>query len=89
MDPDECKQAEIERVELLYNESVLSHAREEYGRASGIKRAVKTSAKTYEIRTALRFWEGNPPSYRTCDPLWRRLTLVRDEDMEPETVERL
>jgi len=67
---------QVPRERLLYDVETLRAARDAYGNEYDIKRNVKTSAVSYEIRTALRFWFGGQQSYRTSERIWRTCERV-------------
>lgn len=79
----------IDRIDLLYDPVVLEQARERHGEESAIKSNVETTAKTYEIRTALRYWFGGQDTHRTNTAVWRRLRLHDEEGIPPEDAERI
>jgi len=66
----------VDKNRLLYDEDTLDDVRdrcEETGiapKATEIKRAVKTTATVYEIRTALTFWFGGRFTHRESDRIW-------------------
>lgn len=70
--------AEYGRKQVLYDEPLLSHLVEEHGNAIDIKEAIKTSAHTYEIRTAIEYWFGGQNNHRTSDAIWMRCKAVDD-----------
>lgn len=78
MNVESTKEVEIDRIELLYNEQRLADLEQQYGKATEIKRHVKTTAKVYEIRTALRYWNGERATHRTDDCTWYRLEAFDD-----------
>jgi hypothetical protein len=86
------KEAEIPRDILLYDPEVLEGVNEEFGPATEIKHNIRTSAKIYEIRTALRYWFGGSSDHRTSDVIWMycesvekgTLELVDDELVWPD-----
>lgn len=61
----------IDRNRLLFDPQTLERKMDEYGsNPLDIKLNVKTSAKQYEIRTAIRYWFGGQASHRTSDGVW-------------------
>lgn len=90
MNVTEAKERSVPREDLLYNQSFIRELFEEYGDASEIKRHVKTSAKVYEIRTAIYFWrESHDSCFRTSDAMWSKLELFVNSEMTPNEVEAL
>lgn len=85
----EAKQDEIDRIELLYDKTTLMAVHDRYGDASEIKKHVKTTAKIYEIRTALVYYKGEKATWRTNDCVWNRLVWVNEQDANPTRVDRL
>lgn len=75
------KTIEVDRAELLYDKARLENLLDRFGQESSIKDNVKTSAKLYEIRTALRYWFGGTADHRTSDRIWRRCKAVDDGTM--------
>lgn len=76
------KERSIDRDRLLYSTDVLEAARDDFGPATEIKHAVRTSAKIYEIRTALRYWFGGSNDHRTDDVVWNRCKAVNDGNLK-------
>lgn len=90
MNAEATKEVEIDRIELLYNEQRLADLEDQFGKSSEIKRHVKTSAKLYEIRTALRYWNGERATHRTCDCTWERLdAYASTHDLSAEEADAL
>lgn len=79
----------VSRLDLLYDSTTLRHYNEEYGPPTEIKRHVKTTAKVYEIRTALRYWFGGQASHRTSDAVWYRLRAHDEDGLPPTECEQL
>lgn len=75
---------EIDTTDLLFDRNVALEMREQYGPATEIKKHVKTSAKVYEIRTALRYYEDGHQSCRTCDATWYRVKSVHEDGLDPD-----
>lgn len=79
MNVNEAKNEEVGRIELLYHEPRLMDLQEKYGNDAGeIKSHIDTPAFIYEIRTALRYWNGKSATHRTSDALWYRLDSVEN-----------
>ena len=76
MRPD--KEDTFGRTELLYDKEVLGEMNEEHGRATEIKKHVKTPASIAEIRTALRYWFGGKNNHRASDDVWMKCKAVDD-----------
>lgn len=76
------KDTSVPRDILLFDRETLDGVSEEFGPASEIKKHIKTSAKLYEIRTALRYWFGGQNDHRTCDVVWDRCSAVEGGRME-------
>jgi hypothetical protein len=70
----------IDRNELLFNPMVLDQMVERHGSPLNIKLNVQTTAKQYEIRTAIRYWFGGKASHRTSDGIWDDCKAF-DDDM--------
>lgn len=83
------KEIEVDRLDVLYDPARLENLHERFAPETEIKRNVKTSAKTYEIRTALRYWFGGVQTHRTSSVLWYRLHCYEHEGLEPEECEKL
>lgn len=79
----------IGRIDLLYDPQVLRNARDRYGPPTEIKANVDTTAKVYEIRTALRFWGGGQDGVRTNTCVWRRLKWHDEEGIHPLECEQI
>jgi len=66
----------VHKNRLLYDKETLDDVRDKLVRhditpkATEIKRAVKTTATVYEIRSALEYWFGNRKTYRESDRIW-------------------
>lgn len=66
----------IEKNRLLYDPAILEELVDEHGTPANIKLAIKTTAKQYEIRTAMRYWFGGQVTYRTSDRIWSNCEAV-------------
>lgn len=89
MDIDETKQHELDRTELLFDEERILNLLEDYHCATEIKRHVKTTAKVYEIRTAIQYWIAGSPDWRSCRATWTRLEMVDSGEVDAEEAMQL
>lgn len=89
MNTTEAKQETVSREELLYNEGRCLDLHDKYGDAHNIKKHVKTSAKIYEIRTALRYYLDGRATHRTSDAIWRRVRLVDRGEVSASEVSKI
>jgi len=76
------KDRTVARDRLLYDPVVLQDCNDEYGPATEIKHNVRTAAKIYEIRTALRYWNGGSADSRINDAVWMYCECVDNGSME-------
>lgn len=72
------KEEELPRDEVLYDRETVQRLAEKYASPAEIKHNVKTSATTYEIRTAVRYWCGGQASHRTSDRIWQKCRAVEE-----------
>lgn len=73
------RQTDYGRRELLYDPVAIESVLEQYENAYAIKEGINTPAMTTEIRTAVRFWRGDPmPTHsdRYSDRVLQRLRAV-------------
>lgn len=74
------KEEAIHENRLLYDPEVLERVQEQYGNAFEIKANVDTTAKVYEIRTALRCWFGGAFDHRTSQRIRDNVEAFKDGD---------
>lgn len=66
----------VHKNRLLYDKQTLADVKERLVRhdippkATEIKRAVKTTATVYEIRTAMAYYSGDALTYRESERVW-------------------
>jgi len=64
MRPADKKNDEYDRRKVLFDKPTVCALYDRYGGEGAIKKHVKTAAKVYEIRSALKYWidvyEGEP-----------------------------
>lgn len=78
----QTKEAAVDRKRLLYDKDVLADVRDEYQKATEIKHHIDTTAFTYEIRTALRYWFGGKCDHRASNGIWNRCEAVDNGQWE-------
>lgn len=74
------KEETIHENRVLYDRECLERLHEQHGNAFEIKSAVDTTAKVYEIRTALRCWFGGEMDYRTSDRIEGNVAAFKSGD---------
>jgi hypothetical protein len=75
---DTSKDETLDAERVLYDSECLGRLRDQYGNAFEIKANVDTTAKVYEIRTAIRCWFGGHMDYRTSDRIETNIDAFKD-----------